>query len=215
MIAVMVDSESTRGRYKVERVVERYNLEELPDMLERRWMGNGAEETSLRDLAREFNRAVMRQALESADRTPIEPELETMYAVLRGNDGSRADRTKVRRELERDGVDVEQLERDFVTHQAIHTYLTKGRGLTKSRTEKEPIERARDTIDRLRSRTAAVSESELDRLQTASAIDLGDADVLVQITVNCRDCGAYTNILDLLADGGCECEAESEESLPG
>lgn len=205
----MSDTYDTRatGRYKVERVADRYDLSSLPAQLARQWMGEGVAETSLRDLAHQFNRAVLREAFARAGQTPIEPEIETMYAVLSKIDGSSADRTKLRRELKRDGVDVEQLEADFLTHQAIHTYLTKGLGLSKSTDDTDPIERAKETIDKLRSRTTAVSTSELDRLSRADALSIGDADILVQITVNCRDCGTYGNILDVLDDGGCECSS--------
>lgn len=197
------------GRFKVERVVERYDLGEMPDILASRWQGEGDDAASLRTLAREFNLAVLRRGLDDADHAVSEPELETIYAVLSGNEGSGADRTTVRRDLERRGVAVEQLEGDFVTHQAVHTYLTKGRGITKSTDDTDPIERARNTIDRLRSRTAAVTESELERLESASAVTIGSTDVIVNVRVTCRDCGAYTNITDILDAGGCDCEESS------
>lgn len=204
----MADVGSPGGRYKVERVVDRYDLEGIPEELEERWIGENGSATSLRTLARDFNLTVMERTLSNVEHRVTTPELETMYDILKGEEGSGADRTQVRRDLERHGVDVSRLEADFVTHQAIHTYLTKGRGISKPTQQTDPLRRARETIDRLRSRTAAVTSSELGRLEQSTDLTIGEVEPLVTVMVNCQDCGSYTTVTDLLDAGGCDCPSE-------
>ncbi|MGM0386974.1 MAG: rod-determining factor RdfA, partial [Natrinema limicola] len=42
---------SSRRQTKVERVIDEYDLESWGDRLEAKWVGDGTERTSLRDLA--------------------------------------------------------------------------------------------------------------------------------------------------------------------
>lgn len=204
----MADAGTSGGRYKVERMVNRYDLQGMPEQLEARWLGRDGPTRSLRTLAREFNIAVMEQTLLDVGHHITSPEIETMYDILQGDTGSGADRTQVRRDLERREVDVDRLEDDFLTHQAVHTYLTKGRGVSKPTDDRDPVDRARETIDRLRSRTASVTASELSRLEQSTGLTLGETDPIVTVMVNCQDCGMYTNIRDVFDAGGCDCSPE-------
>lgn len=201
-------SETSGSRYKVERVIERYDLDGWGEELERRWLGESTESESLRDLADNVNLAILRNAIEEAGQVVIDSEVETTYEVLEGDAASSADRSKIRRDLSRAGVDVEELENDFVTHQAVYTYLTKGRGVSKEAKQGDPIESSDETINRLKSRTGVVTESELKRLVSRSEITLGEFDVLVTINVVCQDCGTQRDVSGLLADKGCDCVAD-------
>lgn len=60
----------------------------------------------------------------SVDLEPLDGEVRNTYRLLTDEDVSSGMRTAKRNELERAGVDVESVERDSVTHQAIYTYLT-------------------------------------------------------------------------------------------
>lgn len=193
--------------YKVERVAARYGLDDAGEWLERSWTGTDGEARSLRELADEFNVAVLRAVLEEAGEHPIEGESENMYRVLVDDDASSGDRTQVVRSLERADIDREQLERDFVTHQAVHTYLKKGRGVEKQTDDADPIERVRDTIQRLQSRVRAVTETSVSQLRDRGVLSIGEFTVLVSVNVACKDCGAHMSVLELLEAGGCQCDA--------
>ena len=203
----MTDSSNENGapRYKVGKVIERYSLDSMGSEREARWLGDGTDSHSLRELAAYFNEEVVRAAIAGTDRREVSSDIETLYHVLSGEDVSRAEQTRVRKELERDGIDVEQLEQDFVTHQAIHTYLTKGRAVQKETEPEDRLDNARQTINRLRSRLIAVSETTLDSLRQADAITLGSYDIFVEISVHCTDCGTHKNLFELLTDRGCDC----------
>lgn len=192
--------------YKVEKVIERYDLEGMGEQLERHWLGTDDESRSLRNLADDFNVAVLRAALRAVGEQPLDGEVATMYRTLVGDDTSSGDRTQVRRTLDRAGVDVDRLEGDFVTHQAVHTYLTKGRGARKETEAADPRESARGTVQRLKSRLSAVTETTLSQLRNRDVVTLGEFDVLVTVDVACADCGAHRQVTELLDDGGCDCD---------
>lgn len=204
-------NEAGHPRYKVGRVIQRYDLDGMGEALEARWLGRDREAESLRDLADVVNKAILRNAMEAAGKVVIDSEVETTYEVLTDDGASGADQTKIRRDLNRDGVDIEQLERDFVTHQAVYTYLTKGREVSKEASPGDPIERSDETINRLKSRTGVVTESELERLVNRGDLTLGEFDVLVSITVVCQECGMSQDVSELLSDGSCYCDDPSPE----
>ena len=203
----MSNPESTPGpRGKVERVIDTYDLGGLGGELERRWTGVDGERESLRQLADRFNRAVLRAALDRAGSSPLDGEVENTYRLLRDDDVSPGMRTEVRRQLERDGVDLDRVESDFVSHQAVHTYLRDHRGAELEREERSRVEKEARTIRRLQGRISVVTESGLDRLVKAEDIALGDFEVLADVQVYCADCGAQYEAVELIERGGCDCE---------
>jgi hypothetical protein len=207
----MSNPESTPGpRGKVERVIEAYDLEGLGDELERRWTGVDGERESLRQLADRFNRAVLRAALDEAGASPLDGEVENTYRLLRDDDVSPGMRTEVRRQLERDGVDLDQVDADFVSHQAIHTYLRDHRGAELEPEEQSRVEKESRTIRRLQGRISVVTESGLDRLSNADDITLGDFEVLTDVQVYCADCGSQYEAVELIDRGGCDCDTTDE-----
>jgi predicted transcriptional regulator len=184
-------------------VIEAYNLEGIGERLEAAWTGEAGERTSLRDLADEFNRAVLEAAVREAGSSSIGLEIESTYDVLRNEDGPEA--TRVRRRLEREGIDVDELTEDFVTHQAVHTYLTEYRGASLPPEERTLAERKIETIEKLQGRLSAVTEGALSSLAKADEIDRDDYDVLVDVRAVCPRCGADASASELIRQGGCDC----------
>lgn len=196
---------------KVARLLERYGLEGFGDHLVASWRGEGAPKRSLRDLADHVNRRLLAAALEDVGEDVGDGEVEAMYARLAdGGDGA-ADRTATERRLARAGVDVEGLVADFVSRQAVHTYLTKHRGVESPDSGASPTERRSrraDVIGRLRNRLAAVTQQSLESLDRAGAVSVGETDVIVSVSVHCADCGTTADVVDLLDAGGCACGAD-------
>lgn len=193
-------------RYKVGRVISKYDLlglhEELPD----RWLGEGRDEQSLRELADSFNTAVLHETMKSADLQPLDGEVENAYRLLTGDEVSSGTRIAKRNELEREGVDVDAVENDFVTHQAVYTYLTEVLDVSKGNQEDgDPLEKHSERIDRLRSRTEAVAGNSLDSLINNGALAVGDPEVSVTIQVYCHQCNRQYPFSSLMTQGGCDC----------
>ncbi|WP_207592411.1 rod-determining factor RdfA [Halomontanus rarus] len=200
-----MSAEDSRRQTKVERVIERYDLDGLGDRLEAEWVGDGTERTSLRDLATEFNIAVLRAALLDVGESTISSDVESTYQTLTDDDVPRSDEIRKRRELERAGVDVEDVIGDFVTHQAIHTYLTNVREAELTQDEGDRVERKKETIQRLASRTQVVTDSTLDELARAELLSDHNYEVFVNVRVLCEDCGADYTVDELITQGGCDC----------
>lgn len=184
-------------------MIELYDFEDIGESLEVAWTGETGERTSLRDLADEFNEAVLEAALREVGAPSIDIEIASMYEVLQNNDGPEA--TRVRRRLERAGVDVDELTKDFVTHQAVHTYLTKNRNASLPTEERKLSERKLETIEKLQGRLSAVTEEALSSLANADEIDRDDYDVLVDVRTVCPRCGADTPVGEVIRQGGCNC----------
>lgn len=190
---------------KVARLVAEYDLEGLGAELEARWTAEDPDERwSLRDLAAYFNRQLLREAMVEAGVQTVDGEVDNVYRLLTDDDVRPADRTRARRRLEREGVDVEALESDFVSYQAIRTYLKSHRDAEYA-PDRDRVASATTTVQQLRNRTTAVVESKLDQLRDEE-LTLGDVRVITDVRVVCQDCGAQYDAVDLFDRGGCDCE---------
>lgn len=198
-------SSEPNTRYKVGRVLAKYDLLDFHDQLPDRWLGQSGDPTSLRDLAEQINVALVASAMEEAGKDPLDGEAENAYRLLADDEVSTGVRTQQRNRLERAGVDVDTLESDFVTHQAVYTYLTNGLDVSKETEEPEPIEKHEQRIQRLRSRTTAVVEGSLSELEQTGQLSGGPFDVLVDVQVYCVECNTQSQISEFLQGGGCEC----------
>lgn len=195
---------------KVANVIEQYDLTGWGDRLEREWLGETGDRTSLRDLADTFNRAVLAAALRDAGEAVIEEDVASTYRVLTDDGVSKADVLRKERDLERLGVDVDAVRSHFVTHQAIHTYLTKYREA--ELTDRAPDPEAKiETIERLEGRTAAVAESTLEGLVGADAVSDRSYELFVDVRTVCEDCGTDYALVDLIRQGGCDCAEGASE----
>lgn len=190
---------------KVARVIEEYELDGMGAQLESAWTGETGDRTSLRDLADEFNEAVLEAALREAGGSPLNFEVTGTYRAIRNGSGPEA--TRSRRRLEREGVDPDGLAGNFVTHQAIHTYLTKNRGASLPEDDADAVERKVETIEKLQGRVAAVTESAITSLAGADELDADEYDVLVDVRTVCPNCGADHPVGELLRQGGCGCSS--------
>lgn len=198
-------SEGPSDRSKVARLIEANELAGLGAELEAAWLGEGQERTSLRDLADEFNRALLLAAIRDAGMDVVEGEPANFYRLLTDDDVSAGQRVEARNRLERAGVDVDALEADFVTYQAIRHYLKEVRGAEYERGDGDAVERERDGMDRLLSRVETVARDKIDRLRSGGDLSIGAYRVFVSVEVLCQDCGRQYGIGELLGRGECDC----------
>lgn len=203
----MSTEESEHGRSKVDRLLGAYDLDGIGAELESRWTAT-EDRSSLRDLADYFNRRLLRSAMDEAGVSTISGEVENTYRLLTDEGVSGADRTRIRRRLERAGVPVDSLLDDFVSYQAVRTYLTKHREVAFEPSEDDPLERDSTNIRKLRGRTVSVTESKLDHLRTTDELHLGQFRTLVDVRVVCEECGGQFDVVELLDRGRCDCPVD-------
>lgn len=196
-----------RPASKVARLIEQYGLDGLGDELERRWTGDGVERLSLRDCAALFNERLLETALLEAGAGTLDADIGATYRRLTDDDVTTGVRTDTRRRLERDGVDVDSLERDFVTYQAIRSYLTEYRDAEYERLgDAEKVRKDIESIQRLMTRTRSVTEDRIETLRETDRIDVEGFEVLLDVQVLCEECGSQYAVTELLEEKGCRCQ---------
>ena len=200
-------------RSKVGRLIDGDGTPGLGQELEDRWVGRGYEAQSLRSLADWFNERLLERRLTVAGHDPLDGEVSNLYRLLSEEDVTAGSRVDAEATLEEYGIDPDAVRREFVSHQAIHTYLTEFRSASKDRSSADRPGKVQRTIQRLRSRLVAVAENNLDHLRTAGDLTLGEFTVLLEVQVLCEDCGASYPITDLIDRGRCECADGTDPSV--
>ena len=187
---------------KVGRLADRYDFEDLDTRLVEEWRTD----KSIRRLTEEVNKDVIATALTAANVGQIEWSRTPVYEALRTDELSETETIEIRRELERAGVDVDELSSHLVSHQSIYRHLTECLGASKTDTvtPEQRQKNARDTVYSLRQRTELVTESTLESLQSAEIADVGDVDVVVDLQVVCSDCGRSMDFETAIGEG-CGC----------
>lgn len=205
-----VSEAESRPNSKVARVTQQYDLGDFGDELVARWTGEAGGQQSLRELAEYTNQGLLQATMRQANMFVLDGEVENLYRLLQDDDVSAGKRLEAEATLERDGVDVEKLKRDFVSHQAIHSYLTKYRGVERSdgTDGQDQVEKAVDTIQQLKNRLVAVVEKNLQTLNNTDRITIGNVNVWVTVHVFCEDCATQYSIVDLLRQDGCDCKSD-------
>lgn len=191
-------------RSKVARLIDEYDLDGLGEEMTRRWTAE-EDRWSLRDLADHFNQAVLKAAMEAEGGQLLDGEVENTYRLLTDEDVGEADRTRARRQLERDGIEVEDLVDDFVSYQAIRTFLTKHQGAEYTPDETDPLERETTNVQQLRGRVETVTEGKLEQLRDSGELTLGEFRTLVDVRAVCEGCNTQFDVVELLEKGGCNC----------
>jgi hypothetical protein len=142
----------------------------------------------------------------------VDGEVANLYQLLTDESVSTAARLEAERRLEREGVNLEKLKQDFVSHQAIHTYLRKYRNVSSpDLDDREPAKTARNRLDRLASRTMTVTEDTIESLQHNGIINITKPSVLLDLRIVCEECGGSYTVEELLSAGGCRCGGTEPE----
>jgi hypothetical protein len=185
-------------RSKVAAAIDTYALDGIGAELEARWCRE-QDRWSLRRLADYFNVELLEHVLREAGGRTVEMDPDDLYERLQSDD--RTTRTEAERLLEREGIDVDDLRSEFVSYQAIRTYLRSHRGAEPPTGDGPTVDEAIETIRRLDGRLLSVAN---DRLSNLDDLSVGTPRVLTSIRVYCDDCGSRLD-LDELDDGACDC----------
>lgn len=199
-----------RPSSKVARLIDEYGFDEsFGDRLEALWTADDGERKSLRDLAALFNRRLLERAMNDAGMSTVDGEVANLYRLLTDDDVSSGMRMEARTRLERSGVDVDGVESDFVTYQAIRSYLKDYRGAEYRTDDVDRVEKVTETLQRFRSRVRSVTSGSLEQLRRSDRLTLGEFRLFVDVDVLCEDCGAQYGVVELLSRGGCDCESNA------
>jgi DNA-binding transcriptional ArsR family regulator len=188
---------------KVGRVAERRALSDLDDDLVERREREGA---SLRDLKAQFNRRVLRAAMERAGMAPLDGEVANTHRLLTDESVSAGERTRTQRRLQREGVDVESVRDDFVSHPTVGTHLRECLGVAAREESRDAVEAARERAFKMEGRAEAVVEDAIEGLVERGAVAGGDLSVVVDTRITCTVCGCQRDVGAFLDGDGCDCD---------
>lgn len=200
---------------KIGRTAEQYQLDGLDARLYHAHQHEGA---SLRDLETVVNERILESALQDADIEAL-GDVSSLYRRLTGDDVSTGDRAELRTRLKQAGVDIAQVESDFVTYQTVRKHLRESLGVDTGENTEFTVSDAHTRIHRLQSRNEAVIGETLNKLRRADTLKTGELDAVLSMRVSCEDCGDSYRLADLLDQGHCQCRGnahkETEEATDG
>jgi len=197
-------SEGTQPCCKIARVADDYNISEIDaKLIERREQGD-----SLRDLATYLNKRILSESLNTGTREVV-GDADSIYKVLKGNDVNRSRQVELRSKLERNGIDIEAVERDFVSHQTVRNHLHDCKAIDTGRKSTVDIDGAKKTIEWAQARSEGVIEQTLKRLRNAGNVADTPTEVTQSVRVGCSVCGQTYRIEDFLEQRGCDCQTDT------
>lgn len=197
-------SEETQPCCKIARVANDYNISDIDAKLtERREQGD-----SLRDLATYLNKQILSESLNTGTREVV-GDADSIYEVLNGNDVNRSRQVELRSKLDRNGIDIEAVERDFVSHQTVRNHLHDCKAIDTGRKTTVDIDGAQKTIEWAQARSEGVIEQTLERLRNAGNVADTPTEVTLSVRVGCSACGQTHRIEDFLEQRGCDCQTDA------
>lgn len=192
---------------KVTRLIEKYECDGLGLELEERWTADDETQLSLRELADHFNKRLVEHRLKDAGMTALESDVDVTYKRLTEDTVSRGVRTDTRNRLERNGINVEELESDFVSYQSIRRHLRDRRGVEYEHiSDEEKIEKDRESIQQLVTRTQTVIDDRIRKLSTTGRVDFEEFQVVLNPQILCQNCGTQYTVEELFEQQGCSCQ---------
>lgn len=192
---------------KIDRKADEYGLIDLNEELFARHQEQGA---SLRTLEAYVNKRMLDSALEETN-TVLLDGVDSIYEVLTDDTVSEGKRAEIRSRLEQAGVDVEELESDFVTYQTVRKHLREALDVDTGAKKTLDTTDADTRISRLLSRSEAVIAATLEQLRRGENLKTGNLDLVMSVRVTCENCGDSYRLRELLDTGRCRCGGTPSE----
>lgn len=188
---------------KLVRVSEEYELSDVGDRIADKWeQSNPGDDCTLKQLRDEFNRAVLRSAMQRAGIELVPGEVEYAYEYLFNEDASFSDREDTRHRLERAGVDVDGVVGDFIkSPQTIHNYLRDVHGIEANKRKPASSSSTEEHLDHIKPldrRYESVAKGVIQRLVSQGALDSGDYDVSVECVVTNTETNESMYLMDVV-----------------
>ncbi|MWV38433.1 MULTISPECIES: rod-determining factor RdfA [Natrialba] len=169
---------------KVCRVLEDHDLEHYDERLLEEWRGDGSQRKGYRQLARWLNVTLLRREMDKVGLSTLGDEAESKYDRLR-EEGTTS--SEVAAMLEREGIDVERLQDDFVSYGVVRTHLLDC--LDAEYEKEESSEWEREAIEIARNHAKEKIVSAVRSLERKGKLRGGeDITVHVDVDLECESC---------------------------
>ncbi|WP_276256539.1 rod-determining factor RdfA [Halomontanus rarus] len=199
---------------KLGTVIDKYSIEQLDDKIVQGWVGETEERMSLRELAKYFNKQVLRAAMQDSACQFVDDGVETIYALLTDDDASMQVRQRVRTQLEDGGIDPDRVIEDFVSYQTVNRHLKQCHDVKRDaepETDGQYVRRRIQKVYALENKLDAVMNDILEQLDSTGRISLSDFETTIKMEIQCSNCGAHHNITDIVENRGCLCKTPDRE----
>ncbi|WP_435348587.1 rod-determining factor RdfA [Haloarchaeobius sp. HRN-SO-5] len=192
---------------KVCRVLDERGLHHYDDRLLSEWRGENGRRKGYRQLARWLNVTLLRREMDEVGLPTLGDEAASKYERLQGDD---ANALEVANMLEREGVNVDSLQADFVSYGVVRTHITDCLDATyepDAPTDWEP-----DAIDIARDHANEKVEQAVRSLVGKGELDVGDSiAVHLDVELECEECQTRVPLRRALRRGRvCHCEQPTE-----
>lgn len=189
---------------KVCRVLESHDVEHYNDRLLEQWLAPKPQRKGYRKLARWLNVALLRRQMDRAGLPTLGEEAESKYDRLRGDDSTAAE---VRELLSAETIDVDQLERDFVSYGVIRTHMLECLGAER---EETTTDWEREAIDIAVAHASKKVEEAVGSLVRKGNLEGGSIVADVSVDVECEQCHTKVSLSRALRRGYvCDCGEET------
>lgn len=196
---------------KIGRNIDRYGLEELNEELQQR---RYEDEASLRDLADYINRRILSAVLSESDidlmdaaygAVSSDEALAAVYETLASDEASPDREAYVRKRLEQNDIEINEIESHWVTHPTVRAHLNDCLDIETDRPTRITTESAQDTIEWARTRCNQIVTQTISRLVSSGALSISDYDVSVVVQISCSNCENTYRPIELLERESCDC----------
>lgn len=180
-----------------------YDLRGYNDRLVEHWQKPAPQRKGYRQPADWVNVTLLRRAMDRAGLSTLGREAESKYERLHSDDPMIV--TEVSKLLAQEGIDIEQLEKDFVSYGVIRTHLKEC--LDAERAPQTSSDWERDAIEITRERAHQKAKEAINSLLNKGEIAAGEnTAVRIRIDIDCPDCNSRTPVERALRRGvACDC----------
>jgi hypothetical protein len=187
---------------KVCRVLDERGLDGYDERMLSEWQGGGGNRKGYRELERWLNVTLLRREMDQVGLSTLGGEAGSKYERLRGEDARAAEVANV---LEREGIDVDSLQSDFVSYGVVRTHLTECLDATYEPDTSTDWET--DAIDIAREHAGETIQEAVDSLISNGDITAAnDVTVHLDVELECEACQTRTPLRRALRRGElCTC----------
>lgn len=165
------------------------------------------DEVSLRGFADRLNAALIESALDSINEV-LHGDPLILYRTLTDASVDGEYQAQTKDALVYAGVDVAELQDDFVSHMTVRKHLRECRELETGQSDTPTVDGVQSKIEYSLDYATRTIRQVLTGLEDSGKIASGDLDVTVTARLICTECNTTYRVAELLEHRGCDCSNE-------
>jgi hypothetical protein len=162
---------------------------------------------SVRELTDWYNKRVLKSVFNDQNKMLLDGEVDLIYDLLTSEEASAGMKVQTRHRLKKHDINDEKILSDFISRQTLYRHLNNCLSLSYSppSDDIDPSQKFRNKISQLEGRVAIVSKDGLKQLRNKGTLHIEDPEIIVNISVLCKECNYMTTATDLFENDTCDC----------